>query len=68
MISADHMLDGFRYVCKPQWKPGIPVMGQRELLEQYVLMRIFSLRASEGVALDADRGYAYLFAKLDDMK
>ena len=66
-ISADHMLDGFRYVCKPQWKPGIPVMEHRELLQQYVFMRIFSQRGSEGVPLDADRGYAYMHAKLDGM-
>ena len=62
------MLDGFRYVFKPQWKPGIPVMGQQEILHQYVLMRIFTLRASEGATLELERGYAYLFAKLDDMK
>ena len=61
------MLDGFRYVCKPQWEPGIPVMGQQEISQPYVLMRIFTLRASEGVTLEPDRGYAYLFAKLDDM-
>ena len=42
-------------------------MGQRALLEQYVPMRICPLRANEGVPLDADRGYAYLHAKLDDM-
>ena len=35
-------------------------MTQRDIMMQYVLMRMFSLRASQGVALSRESGYALL--------
>ena len=54
------MKDGFHYICKPQWQGGLAVMTQRDIMMQYVLMRMFSLRASQGVALSRESGYALL--------
>ena len=67
-ISADHMLDGFHYICKPQWQGGgMAVMTQRDIMMQYVPMRMFSLRASQGVTLSSEQGYACMRRYVDDM-
>ena len=49
-ISADHMLDGFHYICKPQWQSGMAVMSQKDIMMQYVIMRMFTHRESQGAA------------------
>ena len=67
-ISAAHMTDGFRYICKPQWQAGTAVMTQKDIMEQYVLMRLFTCRQAEGVQLQAEQGYAALHAKLAEME
>ena len=67
-ISAAHMTEGFHYICKPQWRAGTPIMSQSDILDQYVLMRIFTFRAGEGVPIHAKQGYAWMHPKLDGMK
>ena len=57
---------GFHYSCKPQWQ-GVAVMTQRDVMMQYVLMRMFSLRASQGVSLSREQGYAFLRQQIEKM-
>ena len=58
---------GFHYICKPQWQGGIAVMTQRDIMMQYVLMRRFSLRASQGVTLSRESGYGLLRHQIEKM-
>ena len=61
------MKEGFHYICKPQWTAGTPIMSQKDIMDQYVLMRIFTFRAGEGVPIHAQQGYAWMHAQLDNM-
>ena len=36
-------------------------------MEQYVIMLIFTFRTSEGVPIQAQRGYAWMHTQLDNM-
>ena len=64
-ISAAHMTEGFYYICKPQWEAGKPVMSPKEIMNQYVLMRLLTSCGSQGVPIDVEQGYAWLHAELD---
>ena len=66
-ICAEHMKDGFHYICKPQWQGGMAVITQRDVMMQYVLTRMFSLRASQGVSLSREQGYAFLRQQIEKM-
>ena len=59
------MKDGFHYICKPQWQGGMTVMAQRDIIVQCVLMRMFSFRASQGVSLSRESGYALLRRQIE---
>ena len=50
------------------WEPGQPIMSQQDIVHQCVIMRIFTYRDSEGFTLEAERGYAWMHAKFDQMK
>ena len=67
-ISAAHITEGFHYICKPQWAAGTLVMSQEDIMFQFEPMRIFTVRAGEGVPIHAQQGYAWIHAKLDKMK
>ena len=67
-ISAYHMLDGFHYICKPQWKEGMAVMTQKDIMMQYVLMRIFTHRESWGVSMHPEQGYAWMHKYIDKLR
>ena len=67
-ISAAHMTEGFHYICKPQWTAGALVMSQKDIMYQYVPMRIFTFRAGEGAPIHAQQGYAWMRAQLGNMK
>ena len=43
-------------------------MSRKDIMDQYVLMRMFICRQAEGVQLHADQGYAWMHAQLDKMK
>ena len=68
LISAAHMSDGFYAICKPQWTEDTPVMTQDDVLNQYVLMRIFADRMSCGVSISDKDGFAMLNKKIGQMK
>ena len=61
------MLDGFHYICKPQWQSGMAVMSQKDIMMQYVIMRMFTHRESQGVALSSEQGYVWMHHYIDDM-
>ena len=42
-------------------------MRQRGIMMQYVLMRMFSLRASQGVTLSRESGYGLLRRQIEKM-
>ena len=67
-ISAYHMLDGFNYICKHQWQSGMAVMSQKDIMDQYVLMRIFTHREGQGVSTHPEQGYAWVHRYIDKLK
>ena len=67
-VSAAHMADGFKAICKPQWTPRTPVLSQEEVMMQYVMMHMFVHRESQGVPIEAADGFAWLNKKIDNIK
>ena len=65
-ISAAHMTDGFRYICKPQWEAGVAVMTQKDIFEQYVIMRLFTFHEGLGANIDPQQGYAWMHNMIEN--
>ena len=43
-------------------------MTQKDIFEQYVLMRLFTFRQSQGVPIEPQQGYAWMHKMLDNVQ